>query len=137
MATVITVSATVNAPMEKVWKAWTTPEDIMQWNNAADTWHTPAATNDFRPEGKFSYTMAAKDGSFSFDFWGTYDEIIPNELIKYTIGDGRKVEIIFKANGNTTDITENFEAEGTNSLEMRQGGWQAILNNFKKHAEAI
>lgn len=137
MATVITVSATINAPVEKVWKAWTTPADIMQWNFAADTWHCPAATNDLQPGGKFSYTMAAKDGSFSFDFWGVHDEIIPGELIKYTIGDGRKVEVIFKPNGSTTDVTEHFEAEGTNPVEMQQGGWQAILNNFKKHTETI
>ena len=131
----ITIEATINAPIEKVWKLWTTPEDIMQWNNASDDWHTPAATNDLRDGGKFTSTMAAKDGSFSFDFEGVYDKVITNEHIAYTIADGRKVTIAFERNGNETKVTETFEAENTHSLEMQQSGWQAILNNFKKYAE--
>jgi len=135
--TVITISATINAPAEKVWKAWTTPADIMQWNHASDDWHSPKAENDLRPGGNFSYTMAAKDGSFSFDFGGVYDEVKANELITYTLGDGRKVKIVFTTNGDTTEVAEDFEAEGENPVEMQRGGWQAILNNFKKHVEGI
>jgi len=133
---VLTVEATVLAPAEKVWNYWTQPQHIMQWNNASDDWHTPAAENDLWVGGKFSYTMAAKDGSFSFDFWGIYDEVKENKLIKYTIGDGRKVEVHFSADGGSTKVVESFDAESQNPLEMQQGGWQAILNNFKKYTEA-
>jgi len=135
--TKITVSTTVNAPLSKAWKTFTSPEDITQWNAAAETWHCPSAENDLQPGGKFSYTMAAKDGSFAFDFGGVYDEVKTNELIAYTIGDGRKVKVTFEANGDTTTVTEVFEAEGTNPVEMQQGGWQAILDNYKKHTESI
>jgi uncharacterized protein YndB with AHSA1/START domain len=134
---VITVQAEVNAPVAKVWNSWTTPEHIMQWNNASDDWHTPKSTNDLRVGGSFSATMAAKDGSFSFDFGGVYTAVKENELIEYTLGDGRKVKVIFKDNGGSTTVTERFEAEGTHSLEMQHGGWQAILNNFKKYTENI
>lgn len=132
----ITVEATVNAPIEKVWKLWTTPEHIMKWNNASDDWHTPTAENDLRVGGKFLSRMEAKDGSSGFDFWGIYDEVKTNERIAYTMGDDRKVEIIFKSQGNTTTVTETFEAEGENSVELQQQGWQAILNNFKTYAES-
>jgi uncharacterized protein YndB with AHSA1/START domain len=132
----ITVEATVNAPVEKVWKIWTTPEHIMKWNNASDDWHTPTAENDLRVGGKFLSRMEAKDGSFGFDFWGIYDDVITNKRITYTMGDNRKVEIIFKSEGNTTTVTETFEAENENPVELQQQGWQAILNNFKKHAES-
>ncbi len=135
-STIITIAATVNAPAEKVWKLWTTPEDIIQWNSASPDWHTPRAESDLRPGGKFSSRMEAKDGSFGFDFWGVFDEVKPHELISYTMGDGRKVKVTFTANGDSTDITEAFEAEGTNPVEMQRGGWQAILNNFKRYAEA-
>jgi len=134
--TKITVAATVNAPVEKVWKTWTSPEHITRWNNASDDWHTPRADNDLRVGGKFNTRMEAKDGSFGFDFWGVYDEIKPNELIAYTLGDDRKVIISFTSNGNTTDVTETFEAESTNPVEMQKGGWQAILDNFKKYTES-
>ena len=131
----ITVEATINAPVAKVWEFWTAPEHITQWCFASDDWHAPKATNDVRVGGDFSTTMAAKEGSFSFDFGGTYTEVKNNEVIGYTMGDGRVARILFKDNGNTTDIVETFEAETENPVEMQQGGWQAILNNFKKHVE--
>ncbi|MFN0034396.1 MAG: SRPBCC family protein [Saprospiraceae bacterium] len=134
--TIITVEATVNASVEKVWACWTAPEHIMQWNNASDDWHTPKAENDLRAGGNFVFTMAAKDGSFSFDFGGVYDEVERHQKIAYTISDGRQVTITFSANGNETKVAETFEAETENPLEMQRGGWQAILDNFKKHVEA-
>ena len=135
-ATKITVETIVNAPVEKVWKYWSLPEHITKWCAASDDWHAPKAENDLTVGGKFSTTMAAKDGSFSFDFGGVYDKVKTNELIEYTIGDGRKVEVHFTANGNETKIVETFDAEGIHSVEMQQGGWQAILNNFKKYTES-
>ena len=132
---VLTVENTVNAPVEKVWEYWTKPEHIIKWNTPSDDWHTPRAENDLKVGGNFLSRMEAKDGSAGFDFGGVYDAITKNEYIEYTIGDGRKVKITFKSDGNKTKITESFEAENTHSLEMQQGGWQAILDNFKKHTE--
>jgi uncharacterized protein YndB with AHSA1/START domain len=134
--TTITVETTVNAPIEKVWKLWTLPEHITKWNNASDDWHTPFAENDLRAGGKFLSRMEAKDGSFGFDFGGEYDEIITNELIAYKIGDGRKVKIVFTSIGDETKVTETFEPESINSIDMQRGGWQAILDSFKKYVEA-
>jgi len=127
----ITIHTIINATVDKVWKAFITPEAIMQWNNASPDWHTPKATNDFVAGGHFSYTMAAKDGSFSFDFGGVFNNIITHQLIEYTIGDGRKVSVVFEENNHTTTVTETFEAESINPVEMQRAGWQAILDNFK------
>ncbi len=121
--TQITVKTTVKVPVEKAWKLWTTPEDITHWNNASDDWHTPRAENDLRAGGKFLYRMEAKDGSFAFDYGGVYDEVKTNELIAYTIGDGRKVKVTFTGNGTETKVVETFEAENTNSIEVQRGGW--------------
>ena len=131
----ITIETTIDAPVEKVWEYWTKPEHITKWNNASDDWHTTRSENDLRAGGKFLARMEAKDGSVGFDFGGEYDAITPNEYIEYTIGDGRKVETFFNSSGNKTKITETFEAEDTNSIEMQKGGWQAILDNFKKYTE--
>ena len=135
--TAITVEATVNAPVEKVWKSWTEPQHITKWCQASDDWHAPKAENDLRTGGEFSTTMAAKDGSFSFDFDGEYTNVQKHKLIEYTIADGRKVKIIFTPNGNQTRVTETFEAERENPVEMQRGGWQAILDNFKKYTEKL
>jgi len=131
--TSITVESVVKAPVEKVWKYWSAPEHITKWCSASDDWHTPSSENDLRTGGKFSSRMEAKDGSFGFDFGGVYDEVKTNELIAYTLGDDRKVSIRFTANGNETKVVETFEAESTNPVEMQKGGWQAILDNFKKY----
>ncbi len=134
--TVITVEAVVKSPVEKVWKFWSEPQHIIQWNNASDDWHTPYAENDLRVDGKFKSTMAARDGSMSFDFEGVYTNVQQHKVIEYTILDGRKVKITFSGNGNETKVVESFEAETTNSVELQQGGWQAILDSFKEYTEA-
>lgn len=134
--TAITVEVIVKAPVEKAWKYFNEPEHIMQWAFASPDWHAPKSTNDLRVGGTFSTTMAAKDGSFSFDFGGVYTQVIEHKLIEYTMGDGRKVKVVFEGKGNETRVVETFEAEDTHSIEMQQGGWQAILDNYKKHTEA-
>ena len=133
--TVITVENTINAPVEKVWDYWTMPDHITKWNHASDDWHSPWVKADFREGGNFTARMEAKDGSMGFDFGGVYDVIRKNEYIEYTIGDGRKVKVNFKPTVDVTKVTESFEAEDTHSIELQRGGWQAILDNFKKYVE--
>jgi uncharacterized protein YndB with AHSA1/START domain len=133
----ITVETVVNASIDKVWQYWTEPAHIMNWNFASDDWCAPKAVNDLRVGGKFSSRMEAKDGSFGFDFGGVYDEVNINEMIRYTLEDDRKVEIIFSISGNGTWLVETFDAETENSVDLQKGGWQAILNNFKKYVENI
>ena len=134
--TVITIESTVDKPVDKVWEFWTKPEHITKWCAASDDWHTPRAENDVRPGGKFLSRMEAKDGSFGFDFGGTYDIVKTNEQIAYTLGDERKVDIRFSSNGNTTKVVETFDAETQNPIDMQRAGWQAILDNFRTYAEA-
>ncbi|MBO9618996.1 MAG: SRPBCC family protein [Niabella sp.] len=131
----ITVAATINAPVAKVWEYWTEPEHIKKWNSASDDWHTPRAENDLRTGGAFSSRMEARDGSMGFDFGGIYDVVLINKEIAYTMGDGRKVQIFFAGEDNSTTVTETFDAETTNPIEMQQAGWQAIMDNFKRYTE--
>ena len=112
------------------------PEHIMRWYFASDDWHAPYAENDLRTGGKFETTMAAKDGSFQFDFEGVYSNVVEHELIEYNIADGRRVKIIFSNKTGQTEIVQTFEIESQNSEELQRSGWQAILNNFKNYAEA-
>ncbi len=137
MPSKITVKTSVNASIKTVWESWTNPEHIIHWNHASDDWHTPYAENDLRVGGKFSYTMAAKDGSFSFDFWGNYTDIQEHENLTIKLGDGRNLQISFAPDGDITHVTEAFDAEDENSAELQQRGWQAILDNFKKYTESI
>ena len=132
----IKIDITILAPVRKVWDDYNRPEHIVRWNFAHDTWHCPSAENDLRPGGKLRTRMEAKDGSFGFDFEGTYDEVIPNEKIKYHLEDGRNVEILFdEIDGNTTKVEISFDPEKQNAAEMQRDGWYAILNNFHKYVE--
>lgn len=133
--TIITVQVSVKAPIEKVWKCWTTPDDITRWNHASDDWHTPSAELDLRPGGVFKSRMESRDGKMGFDFEGIFDTVVPYENIVYTIGDGRKVMVRFSEIDGRTAVSESFEAESTHSIDLQRDGWQSILNNFGKYVE--
>lgn len=130
----ITVETRVNAPIDKVWNAYTTPEDIMQWNAASDDWHTPSATVDLRKGGSFSSRMEARDGSMGFDFEGIYTEIAEHERIEYALGE-RAVKVDFQPDGDAVVVRVTFDAEPTHTIEQQREGWQAILDNFARHVE--
>lgn len=131
----ITVAALVSKPVAHVWTIWTEPAHITHWNAANDDWHCPKASNDLRKGGSFSSTMAARDGSFSFDFEGVYDDVQLHRRIAYTMSDGRTCEIRFEEKPGGTLVTESFDLESQNPVEMQQAGWQAILDRFKAYAE--
>lgn len=130
----ITVETSVKAPVTKVWHAYTTPEDIKQWNAASADWHTTKASVDLRVGGAFSSRMEAKDGSFGFDFAGTYTKIVPNECLEYTFGE-RTALVEFISSGDAVTVRVSFDAETQHPVEQQQQGWQAILDNFARHVE--
>ena len=130
----ITVETTVAAPVEEVWRAWTTPEDIKRWNAASDDWHTTAATVDLRVGGQFSSRMEAKDGSVGFDFAGTYTKVVLHQLIECTFG-GRTLSVQFIKAGGGVTVRETFDAEETHTTEQQRAGWLAILDRFARHVE--
>jgi len=130
----ITVQTTVPISIEEVWKIWTRPEHIVNWNFASNEWHCPEAKNDLKPDGKFSWRMEAKDGSMGFDYSGVYQMIDPRKKIVKKLDDGRLVKIEFTETENGVKITEIFEVEDQNSIDLQKKGWQAILDNFKVYA---
>ena len=132
----ITINATVNAPIEKVWKAWNTPANIMQWNTADPGWHCPASENNLVVGGKFKNRMEARDGSFGFDFEGVYDKVDLHKEISYTMPDGRKATTLFTDQNDKTKIETTFDAESENDPEFQKQGWQAIMDNFVKYVES-
>ena len=131
----ITVKTLIDAPITLIWKCWTTPADIMNWNNASDGWHTPRAENDLRKGGRFSYYMESRDKKNGFDFAGVYDEVIPYTRIEYKLTDGRNVSVLFSSVKEGFTIDETFETENEYPVEQQREGWQAILDNFKRYVE--
>jgi uncharacterized protein YndB with AHSA1/START domain len=130
----ISVETIVSAPIEQVWRAYTTPEDIKQWNAASPDWHTTAATVDLREGGAFSSRMEAKDGSVGFDFAGTYTKIVEHRLIEYSFGD-RTSQVEFAESPKGVTVRVTFDSEPTHSIEQQREGWQSILDSFRKHVE--
>ena len=135
MAAMITVQTTVKAPLADVWRAYSSADDIVQWNAASDDWHTTRAEVDLRAGGGFLYRMEAKDGSFGFDFAGTYRQVVPEQFLDYEFGD-RSARVDFADGPGGVTVTVTFEAESENPVEMQKDGWQSILNRFKNHVEA-
>jgi len=132
---VITVETTVRAPIGAVWEAYSNPGDIVHWNAASDDWHTTKSAVDLRPGGQFCSRMEARDGSFGFDFEGTYTNVVPNNLIEYDFGD-RMAKVEFDDTPAGVHVRVSFDSEKTHSIEQQRDGWQAILNRFKRHVES-
>lgn len=133
--TPITISATVKAPIGKVWEGLTNPESITQWAFASEDWEAPSAENDLRVGGKFKTVMQAKDKSSGFDFTGIYTNVQENTLIEYDLDDRRHVKTELSETPDGVVVTQTFDPERENPAEMQREGWQAILNNFKKYVE--
>jgi uncharacterized protein YndB with AHSA1/START domain len=132
----VTIQITVQAPLNKVWDFWTGVEHIAGWAFASDDWGAEGITNHVEKDGTFSSRMFARDGSFEFIFSGTYDEVIEQTSLKYTLDDGRAVQVNFKDTPQGVSITQCFEPESENSVEVQRAGWQAYLDNFKKYVES-
>jgi uncharacterized protein YndB with AHSA1/START domain len=132
----ITIETLVKSDIDTVWAAWNNPEDIKQWNAASDDWHTTNSRVDLRNGGTFSSRMEAKDGSMGFDFGGTYSNVVKNKRIEFAMDDEREVIVEFSVVGDGVKVTETFDAETQNSVEMQRNGWQSILDNFARHVEA-
>ena len=131
----ITVSSNINASLEKVWEFWNNPVHIQNWYFASPDWHCPEAENDLQVGKSFNIRMEAKDGSFGFDFEGKYTKIIDFQIIEYILADNRKVITTFENQENSVLVTQKFDPETENTIELQQKGWQAILDNFKKYVE--
>ena len=131
----IEVKSIIKAPISKVWEYWTSPKHIVKWNFASHDWHCPKAENNLINGGKFHYLMEAKDRSFSFDFWGTYVNVEEEKHIEILLGDGRKVSVFFEIIATETIVTEKFDPETDNPVELQKTGWQMILDNFKFYVE--
>jgi uncharacterized protein YndB with AHSA1/START domain len=132
----ITIETLVKSDIDTVWSAWNNPEDIKQWNAASDDWQTTESRVDLRKGGTFSSRMEARDGSMGFDFGGTYSNVVKNKRIEFAMDDEREVIVEFSVVGDGVKVTETFDAETQNSVEMQRNGWQSILDNFARHVEA-
>lgn len=131
----IEISVSINATLDEVWEKYTSVNDIQYWAFASDDWAAEGIENNLSPGGSFKNRNFAKDGSMEFMFSGVYNEVTPKERLACTLDDGRKVEVNFKENGKFVELQQLFEPETENPEEMQKQGWQAYLNNFKKHAE--
>ena len=136
MTSNLTAEIIIQAPIEKVWKLWTTAADIKQWNNPSDEWHSPNVEIDLKTGGRFLFRMETKNGSVGFDHAGRYDKILLHQLIEYTVDDDRRSVIVFSTNNDSTTVTETFEPEPQNPVDMQKEFCQSVLNNFKKYVES-
>lgn len=133
----ITVESIIKAPIVTVWECWTKPEHIKGWAFASDDWEAPEAENEVKEGGKFKTVMAAKDGSSRFDFTGTYTVVDDYRLLEYDMDDGRHVKVVFEETPVGVKVIETFDPEAENTRELQRGGWQGILDNFKRYTEAV
>ena len=142
----LTVSTIVNAPLATVWESFWKSEHIVHWNFAQEDWYCPKSLPGEPAVGAtFCNTMAARDGSFQFDFSARYDIVEPMKRVVYTMGEmkeyfldaGRTVEVLFEETWNGIRLTEIFDAEDIHTEKQQIAGWSAIFENFRKYTESL
>ena len=72
----------LKAAPEKVYEAWTKPEQMTQWWGAADTSKPPIAETDLRVGGRFRVQFWAKNEHHSVS--GIYREVVPNRKLSFS-----------------------------------------------------
>jgi len=131
----ISVQTIINAPIDEVWKLWTSPDHIVKWNAPDGNWHTSYAENDLKVDGKFKFTMISKEQNSGFDFEGIYTKVQKNKVIEYKLEDNRTASVYFEAYDNTVQITEMFEPQKQDSESIQKAWCQAVIDNFKHYVE--
>ena len=76
------LTRTIDAPPEKVFRAWTEPELLKQWF-APLPWTTPKVETDVRVGGSTMFVMRSPEGA-EFPNHGVYLEIVKNRRLVFT-----------------------------------------------------
>jgi uncharacterized protein YndB with AHSA1/START domain len=144
----LVVSREFNAPRERVWKAWTEPEQIKEWLGTGQDMKIESVKMDLRVGGKFRIQTKMEDGEY-FTAAGTYLEVKPFERLVYTWDwekDGAGTES-GELEGKETQITVELHASGkgtklvlthekftsTESRDRHEEGWQIWISKLAKY----
>jgi uncharacterized protein YndB with AHSA1/START domain len=78
-----TISRVIDAPLDRVWKAWTDAKQLKHWWGPKG-FEIVSTKVDLRPGGTFHYHLRSPDGQ---DMWGkfTYHEIVPQKRLVFVV----------------------------------------------------
>jgi uncharacterized protein YndB with AHSA1/START domain len=108
----------VDVPRERIWSAWTTPEQIKLWFTP-DPWKTVDCEIDLRPGGIFRTVMRSPEGQ-EFPNVGCYLEIVENEKLVWTNALGPGFRPSRGPSGDSSSVDFAFTA--VISLEAQGNG---------------
>jgi len=130
-------------PVEQLYKAWTTAEDLKQWWKPSDN-QLKTVELDIKEGGNFKYEFEGKDGQTTLVITGEYQEVKENEKLAYSWNwsipanaiepSEHELTILFTADGEGSKIKvtqENFQDE--ESINPHQEGWEKALNSLQEY----
>ena len=139
----LTLTRRLRARPEKVYAAWTEPENLMQWFGPATV--TPGTTRaelDVRVGGRYRISFNNAKGEHN-EVGGVYREVVPNERLQFTWAwhstpeRESLVTVSIKPDGAGTLLTfrhEQFADEA--ARDNHQRGWTEFLANLENYVAA-
>jgi len=144
----ISISREINAPIERVWQAWITPEDIARWFVAEHGLDTEVIQMDVKKGGQARLKFPGSAGEYTW----TYVEIDkPNKLVIDILdfslpqflpdGAGGKCSIELKDLDGITRVTVSGELpvgmDSENDRKMAEKGWSYTLANLDNYLKDV
>jgi uncharacterized protein YndB with AHSA1/START domain len=134
----LVVNRTFQAPIEKVFRAWTDPNELDRWFSPVDD-VTVSSSVDLRVGGAYRIQINKNDGT-SFITSGTYREIQPPHRLVFTWNGACEIEanetvvtIEFFSVGDSTQVTlthQRFSNE--EARDRHEHGWTGCLDRLAK-----
>ena len=140
--TTVQLKRTFHAPREKVFRAWTVPEELKRWWGPVGA-TTPVAEIDLQVGGKYRIGMQFPQKDI-FYVTGIYREIQPPEKLVFTWRweqsesdfEETLVTIEFHQQGNSTEVTlTHTDLPTKESYENHRQGWRGFFDTFAKFIE--
>jgi uncharacterized protein YndB with AHSA1/START domain len=135
----LTLKRRLKAPRERVWKAWTTGEELKRWFGPSDAMVIEVADVDLRPGG--SYRIVAREpGGERHEVGGVYREVEPNARLVFTwawISTPERESLVtleLRDAGGETDLTLTHEHFfDAAARDRHQHGWTGSLARLERH----
>jgi uncharacterized protein YndB with AHSA1/START domain len=135
----LTLTRRLNASPEKVYAAWTDPQNLIRWFMPSS--FVPGSVKaeiDLRVGGRYRFSFEKDDGEY-FEAAGVYREVVPNARLVFTWAwhstpeRESLVTISIKAEGGRTLLTlHHAQFADQAACDAHARGWSGMLDNIEK-----
>jgi uncharacterized protein YndB with AHSA1/START domain len=142
----VVISRVINAPIERVWRAWTNPDDLKHWFVAEQGSNTDVIQFEVKVGGKVRLRFQGSGGEYTWT-WVKIDQpgLLVFDILDFSLpqfadkGAGGICRVGFKDLGDKTEVTVSGELpdEMLNEpmRDMAVRGWGSTLDKLNNYVK--